>query len=354
MKYLEFAVKNMSIERAAGDKTKLISGSVNFFGLHFEFDEDFSALEGQKAVEFFKNRMKRRVDLVENACLIPNEFLQDKTQIEFRVLSGNTVATPWANVAITESGQIEPEEPDEEKPLGLDYVKTPSGENTIAQLRKGENGLEYTTNGSEWESVNGSAEDEESTGGIHDVPNAPNGKKYMRSYGDWVAVEPVSIPKLAGDESDAKTIASKVNAVIDALATLGLAETTEYIPTGEKAVTVPDQTKDFGRFGKTTDYLEDGLSISWDGVKGTVSGTIKWYDGKSDEANTKIKTAGNYYPLVLSEYFKGKDVTVNNKTAKEYEWIAKLDDKKKITVLLDDKVIAILDFASATIKTQED
>ena len=322
MKYLELVVKNMSIERAAGDKTKLISGSVNFFGLHFTFDEDFAALEGQKSVEFFKNRSKKRVDLVADACAIPNEFLEDKSPIEFRVLVGNTVATPWTSVSIVESGQIEPEEPDEEKPLGLDYVKTPSGDNAIAQIKKGEKGLEYSINGDDWESVNG--------GG-----------------------EPASIPKLEESESDASTIAAKVNDVINVLGTLGLIEAKDYIPTGEKAIILPDNAKDFGRFGKTTDYIDDGLTIQWDGVKGTVKGTINWYDGESDADNSKIKTAGNYYPLVLTDYFKGKDVTLNNKTAKEYEWIVKLDDKKKITVLLDDTVIAILDFSSATITPQD-
>lgn len=321
MKYLELVVKNMSIERAAGDRTKLISGSVNFFGLHFTFDEDFATLEGQKSVEFFKNRSKKRVDLVADACAIPNEFLEDKSPIEFRVLVGNTVATPWTSVSIVESGQIEPEEPDEEKPLGLDYVKTPSGDNAIAQIKKGEKGLEYSVNGNDWESVNG--------GG-----------------------EPASIPKLEESESDASTIAAKVNDVINALGTLGLIEAKEYIPTGAKAITVPDQQKNFGRYGKTTDYLDDNVSIAWDGVKGTVSGTIKWYNENSNEAATQIKSAGNYYPLVLTDYFKDKNVTVNNKTAKQYEWIAKLDDKKKITVLLDDTVIAILDFSSATITPQ--
>lgn len=349
MKNLEFAVKNMSIERAASDKTKLISGTVGYFGFHFEFDEEFSALEGQKSVEFFKNRTKKRVDLVNNACLVPNEFLQDKTQIEFRVLSGNSIGTTWTSVGVTEGGAIETGEPEEEKPVGLEYVKTPGAEGTIAQIRKGKAGLEYTTNGEDWESVTGGEKDTDSDGGIPDVPKTPNGKKYIRAYGDWVAVEPASIPKLSGDEGEANTIASKVNDIINALAALGFAETTEYIPTGEKAITIPGQEKDFGRYGKTTDYINDGLTIQWDGVKGTVSGTINWYNGTSNEAATQIKSAGNYYPLVLTDYFKDKNVTVNNKTAKQYEWIVKLDDKKKITVLLDDKVIAILDFSKATI-----
>ena len=98
------------------------------------------------------------------------------------------------------------------------------------------------------------------------------------------------------------------------------------------------------------------MTIQWDGVKGTVKGTINWYDGESDKDNSKIKTAGNYYPLVLSDFYVGQKNTVNGKTAQEYEWIVNVTKTKKITVKLGEKTIAVLDFSEAEFKddTPED
>lgn len=358
MKYLEFAVKNMSIERSAGDKTKLISGSVNFFGLHFEFDEDFSALEGQKAVEFFKNRMKRRVDLVENACLIPNEFLQDKTQIEFRVLSGNTVATPWANVAITESGQIEPEEPEEEKPLGLDYVKTPSGENTIAQLRKGENGLEYTTNGEEWESVNGG--DEDNPNGIPDVPKTPKNKRYMRANGDWVALEDKTIAKLKHDETDLPTIVAKINEVISVLEAQGLVSVIEAsAETGANKIAVMSQNDKITSYGNksVSDLFKDDVEIKWQGTKGTVTGTFKKVEGWSQLP--KDVHDGHFFAMNIDSRYLGKPFkfyigndekgTTEKATEDELFWVLCIDTNKKFKFTSNGETIAELDFTNANL-----
>lgn len=180
MKYLEFDVKNMAISRTAGDKTALISGAVNYFGLHFNFDEEFAAIPGAKAVEFYKNRNKIRVDLVENQCAIPNELLTDKANFEMRVVSGKTIGTTWLGVGITESGIIMPEEPEEEAPSGMEYVKTASGENAAPYLRASTNGLEYSQNGEDWNS---------GVSGVPEVPSRPKGAAYLRKNGDWVNAE---------------------------------------------------------------------------------------------------------------------------------------------------------------------
>lgn len=179
MKYLEFDVKNMAINRTAGDKTALISGAVNYFGLHFNFDDEFAAIPGVKAVEFYKNRNKIRVDLVDNQCAIPNELLTDKANFEMRVVSGNTIGTTWLGVGITESGVIMPEEP-EEAPSGMEYVKTASGENAAPYLRASTNGLEYSQNGEDWNS---------GVSGVPEVPSRPKGAVYLRKNGDWVNAE---------------------------------------------------------------------------------------------------------------------------------------------------------------------
>lgn len=180
MKYLEFDVKNMAISRTAGDKTALISGAVNYFGLHFNFDEEFAAIPGAKAVEFYKNRNKIRVDLVENQCAIPNELLTDKANFEIRVVSGNTIGTTWLGVGITESGIITPEEPEEEAPSGMEYVKTASGENAAPYLKATTNGLEYSKDGEIWQS---------GVSGVPEVEKTKKTKAYLRTYGDWIDAE---------------------------------------------------------------------------------------------------------------------------------------------------------------------
>lgn len=192
MKYLEFEVKNMTISPVSGDKTKLISGAVNYFGLHFSFDEEFASIPGTKAVEFLKNRNKIRVDLADNACAIPNELLTDKTNFEMRVISGNTIGTQWTSVGITESGIIMPETLEEEPPVNMEYVKTASGENAAPYLRAGTNGLEYSQNGEDWNS---------GVSGVPEVPSRPKDAIYGRKNGDWVRID-----ELLNDTGDANAI----------------------------------------------------------------------------------------------------------------------------------------------------
>lgn len=178
MKYLVFDVKNMAITKT--DKTNLISGAVGYFGLHFNFDDEFSEIPGAKAVEFIKKNNKERKDLVDGKCEIPNWILTDKDPFQMRVTCGNTIGTQWASVNITEGGIIMPEEPEEEAPSGMEYVKTQSGENAAPYLRAGTNGLEYSQNGEDWNS---------GVSGVPEVPNRPKGAAYLRKNGDWVNAE---------------------------------------------------------------------------------------------------------------------------------------------------------------------
>lgn len=182
MKYLEFDVKNMAISRTAGDKTALISGAVNYFGVHFNFDEEFAAIPGAKAVEFYKNRNKIRADLVDGACAIPNELLTDKANFEMRVVSGNTIGTTWTSVGITESGVILPEIPEEEAPESMEYVKTYTGDQAAPLLRATTNGLEYSTNGEIWNS---------GVSGVPEVNTSPKNAIWGRKWGDWVRIDKI-------------------------------------------------------------------------------------------------------------------------------------------------------------------
>lgn len=181
MKYLEYDVKNMTISKSAGSKEELISGAVNYFGIKFNFDEEFGNIPGAKAVEFNKNRQTIRVDLVDGMCAVPNEILKDKQPFDMRVISGNIVGTKWQQVSIAESGAIAPEEPGEDAPDGTEYVKTLSGVYAIALIRASTNGLEYSTDGGEtWNS---------GVSGVPEVPSKPKGAVYGRKNGDWVDLE---------------------------------------------------------------------------------------------------------------------------------------------------------------------
>lgn len=223
MKYLEYAVKNMSISRKPDDKAVLISGAKNYFGLHFEFDEEFTALAGAKACEFFKNRKSIKVDLVDGACAIPNEFLVDKNSFEIRVVSGTMVATPWVVVAITESGSILPDEPGEEPEEGAEYVKTPSGEKAVPYVREGDNGLEYSQNGQDWKS---------GIKGVPDVPATPADETYARKNGDWVPVDDVIMKGTASavaeldPSADLTAVINKINEIIGIMNDRGITTTT--------------------------------------------------------------------------------------------------------------------------------
>lgn len=180
MKYLEFDISNMAITKNSKDKTALISGAVSYFGLHFNFDEEFADIAGTKSVGFIKKNNKDRRDLVDGKCEIPNWILTDKDPFQMRVTCGNTIGTQWAQVGITEGGIIMPEEPEEEAPSGMEYVKTQSGENAAPYLRAGTNGLEYSQNGEDWNS---------GVSGVPEVPARPKDAIFGRTNGDWVRID---------------------------------------------------------------------------------------------------------------------------------------------------------------------
>lgn len=194
MKYLEFDISNMAITKNSKDKTALISGAVSYFGLHFNFDEEFADIPGGKAVEFIKKNNKDRRDLVDGKCEIPNWILTDKDTFSMRVTCGNTIGTQWAQVSITEGGIIMPEEPEEEAPSGMEYVKTASGENAAPYLRASTNGLEYSQNGEDWNS---------GVSGVPEVPSRPKDAIFGRTNGDWVRIDNM-IEEAGGGISEVK------------------------------------------------------------------------------------------------------------------------------------------------------
>lgn len=266
MKYLEFDVKNMAISRTAGDKTALISGAVNYFGVHFNFDEEFASIPGAKAVEFYKNRNKIRVDLVDGACSIPNELLTDKANFEMRVVSGNTIGTTWASVGITESGVILPETPEEEAPESMEYVKTYTGDQAAPLLRATTNGLEYSTNGEDWNS---------GVSGVPEVNASPKNAIWGRKWGDWVRID-----KIIDELKEQISAVTGTNAIVEVKVD-GIALT----PT-DGAVDI-----DLSAYAKTTDVEDEYATKTEVADLQTLTGTaetISELDYSTDDISTVV------------------------------------------------------------------
>ena len=266
MKYLEFDVKNMAISRTAGDKTALISGAVNYFGVHFNFDEEFASIPGAKAVEFYKNRNKIRVDLVDGACSIPNELLTDKANFEMRVVSGNTIGTTGASVGITESGVILPETPEEEAPESMEYVKTYTGDQAAPLLRATTNGLEYSTNGEDWNS---------GVSGVPEVNASPKNAIWGRKWGDWVRID-----KIIDELKEQISAVTGTNAIVEVKVD-GIALT----PT-DGAVDI-----DLSAYAKTTDVEDEYATKTEVADLQTLTGTaetISELDYSTDDISTVV------------------------------------------------------------------
>lgn len=337
MKYLEYEVKNTAITRVNGDKTNLISGAVGYFGLHFMFDEEFGAIPGDKSVEFFKNRSKERVTLVDGFCAIPDEFLEDNAQLEFRVIAGTTVATPWVTVAITASGVISPEEPSDPPAPGTVYVATPSGEQTVAMIRNGENGLEYSLDGTEW------------------LPAA--GK----------VIEADNIVLLDSGEAEISTLTAKINELIGILEKHGIVAV-EAAPEPEviapEILAIPEKTKKF--FDSTDgdksveDMIEDDVKVLADG---NVVGTLKYVEGyKPYWPDNEAMQSGNFFPLTLgSNYSGGKklEIVKNSGEPKVIEFndkpfdpdiVLRVEQSDNFEIKVDDSTVVTLTFTNATLQ----
>lgn len=225
MKYVQVKVSNMTLIRNTSDKTVPISGSVGFFGVSVEMDDEFGNLSGTKSVEFFKNKHIAKAELIDGKCQIPNELLKDNKPFEIRVVNGTSIATPWLSIAISESGIITPEDAPDPAPESMEYVKTKGGDNAVPYLQASTNGLEFSKDGTTWEA---------GISGVPEVPAKPKDAKYLRKNGDWVLYEePEMAEGLQGtaevmtkidDPSGAniKDVGTKLNNLIDALVARGV------------------------------------------------------------------------------------------------------------------------------------
>lgn len=222
MKFVEYKVNNMAVVKDSADKTVILSGAKNYFGIHFTFDDEFSSLAGAKYVEIFKNKDKERIELVDDQFVIPNRFIADKNSFEMRVTSGSMVATPWIQVQIVESGAVTPIEPDAPAQNDFEYVQSPIGSDNVPFLRgSATNGLEYSVDGITWQG---------GVNGVPEVPSSPLNLSYIRKNGDWVPFEPNQLIGIATAITDipntstasTEDVALKVNELLSELRNRGI------------------------------------------------------------------------------------------------------------------------------------
>lgn len=105
-----------------------------------------------------------------------------------------------------------------------------------------------------------------------------------------------------------------------------------------------------------SDLIDEDVSLSWNGVEGSVTGNIKYVSDYSELFGKKEKS-GSFFPLVLSDAYSGKDITVQReggdaKTVADTEWILRLTDgnKTEYNITCGDVQIAHLDFSGAIIE----
>ena len=135
-----------------------------------------------------------------------------------------------------------------------------------------------------------------------------------------------------------------------------LTQATKAPPTGKDAIKPFNEKTDFGRFGKSSDYIDGDLSITWDGdaVTGTLEGKLKNYDG-SDERNPMNTGTGHFLPLVLSDWYKDKPTAVFVKNEKaptqETDHICNVGDgQTPITVKYNGEIVAKIDVSGVTLE----
>lgn len=115
---------------------------------------------------------------------------------------------------------------------------------------------------------------------------------------------------------------------------------------------------------QVSDLIGDDVKIRYtaaaDGTtEGAVTGTIKYVKNWTEfDTKNSEKQSGNFFPVVLGDEYKGKDITVvgtETKTARDHEWILRLTNGTNSTFTFKDgqTVIFKLTFTGATLKQDE-
>lgn len=123
-------------------------------------------------------------------------------------------------------------------------------------------------------------------------------------------------------------------------------------PLGQNEVpTVGASTK------KVSELIGTDVAISYKGISGTVTGTLKKVDSWEEFTSG---AHGYFFPVKLGEEFKGKPITCtgkHEKTATDLEWVLRVtedgNDPTSFTFKCEDKEILKLDFSKATFEGKE-
>lgn len=116
-----------------------------------------------------------------------------------------------------------------------------------------------------------------------------------------------------------------------------------------------DQSLDLGE-KQVKDLIEPETAITWDGLDGTVTGTIKKLDSWPEWG---APDGGHFLPVELGEQYEGKKITllgaeVATKTAQDRKWVLKVDkaveQHKKFTFKDGKEIIATIDPSNATLE----
>lgn len=185
------------------------------------------------------------------------------------------------------------------------------------------------------------------------IPKADFNGEFSFEMGDNQTVHAFEAESLAGSGCGAHNASGMLWTY-----TIFGANTEDYV-SGDERVSVPDKQSKPGNIeGKTVgDLIGDDVAIAWNGVNGTVTGTLKNVSDAWTQFSSKDNT-GHFFPVSLDKHYSNKPITVtmsdgSKKTEIDLEWVIRVDkyvENRQLAVFeCDEKVVITLDFSKATL-----
>ena len=191
-------------------------------------------------------------------------------------------------------------------------------------------------------------------GDIFSVTKEALGGNDAPSVGDVVELKDGTMLNVVSNATAGSTAVGNIIAVENASGFTFYVISVDGTPevSGGKSIKIPDKSNDKpgGITGRTVgDLIGDDVQISWNGVNGYVTGSLKKVTGwtEFDESDP----TGHFFPISLDERFKNKTIVLQGSKrveAKDTEWVIKVDKAKVFTILCEGETIAVLDFNRAT------
>lgn len=184
------------------------------------------------------------------------------------------------------------------------------------------------------------------------IPKADFSGEFSFEMGDNQTVHAFEAESLAGSGCGAHNASGMLWTY-----TIFGANTDDYVNGAERMKIADKGANPGGVEGKkVSDLIGDDVAISWNGVNGTVNGTLKKVEGWEQFNGSEVdEQSGHYFPLSLDKQYTGKSITViGNKTkaAVDTEWVLRVDDCKKFTFQCDGETILTLDFSKAILASK--